>query len=32
VGMAFTPSRAMIVATTNSLFRVDVGIRGASLA
>lgn len=29
VGLAFSPSRAMIVATTNALFRVDVGIRGA---
>jgi sugar lactone lactonase YvrE len=32
VGLAFSPSRAMIVATTNSLFRVDVGIRGAWFA
>lgn len=29
VGLAFSPSRAMIVATTNAIFRVDVGIRGA---
>jgi hypothetical protein len=29
VGLAFTPSRAMIVATTNAIFRVDVGVRGA---
>ena len=29
VGLGFAPSRAMIVATTNSIFRVDVGIRGA---
>jgi hypothetical protein len=28
VGLAFTPSKAMIVATQNSLFRVDVGIAG----
>ena len=28
VGLAFTPSRAMVVATTNSLYRVDVGIKG----
>jgi sugar lactone lactonase YvrE len=28
VGLAFAPSRAMVVATTNSIFRVDVGIRG----
>jgi sugar lactone lactonase YvrE len=32
VGLAFTPSRAMIVATTNAIFRVDVGVRGAWLA
>jgi sugar lactone lactonase YvrE len=31
VGMAFTPSRAMVVATTNSLYRVDVGIKGLPL-
>jgi sugar lactone lactonase YvrE len=31
VGMAFTPSRAMIVATTNALYRVDVGIKGRPL-
>lgn len=29
VGLAFSPSRAMIVATTNAIYRVDVGIRGA---
>lgn len=28
VGLAFTPSKAMVVATNNSLFRVDVGIQG----
>jgi hypothetical protein len=28
VGIAFSPSRAMIVATTNAIYRVDVGIRG----
>ena len=28
VGLAFTPSRAMIVATANALYRVDVGIKG----
>src|SRR5215471_6054718 len=28
VGLAFSPSRAMIVATTNAVYRVDVGIRG----
>jgi sugar lactone lactonase YvrE len=31
VGLAFTPSRAMVVATTNALFRVDVGIKGFPL-
>ncbi len=31
VGLAFTPSRALIVATTNALFRVDVGIKGRPL-
>jgi sugar lactone lactonase YvrE len=31
VGLAFTPSRALIVATTNSLYRVDVGIKGRPL-
>ena len=31
VGLAFTPSRAMVIATTNGLYRVDVGIRGRSL-
>jgi len=28
VGLAFSPSRSMIVATTNALYRVDVGIKG----
>ena len=28
VGVAFTPSRAMAVATTNAVYRVDVGVRG----
>ena len=28
VGVAFSPSRAMIVATTNAIYRVDVGIKG----
>ena len=32
VGLAFSPSRAMIVSTTNAIFRVDVGIRGAQFA
>src|ERR1039457_6052139 len=31
VGLAFTPSRAMIVATTNALYRVDAGIKGRPL-
>ncbi len=31
VGLAFTPSKALLVATTNALFRVDVGIKGRLL-
>ncbi|MBZ5724456.1 MAG: gluconolaconase [Acidobacteriia bacterium] len=31
VGLAFTPSRAMVVATTNALYRVDAGIKGHPL-
>lgn len=31
VGMAFAPSRSMIVATSNSVFRVDVNIQGRPL-
>jgi hypothetical protein len=31
VGLAFTPSRAMVVATTNAIYRVDVGIKRRSL-
>ena len=31
VGLAFSPSRAMIVATNNALFRVDSGIKGRPL-
>ncbi len=31
VGLAFSPSRAMVIATTNALYRVDVGIRGRPL-
>jgi len=31
VGLAFTPSRAMMVCTNNALFRVDVGIAGKPL-
>jgi sugar lactone lactonase YvrE len=32
VGLAFTPSRALVVATTNALYRVDAGIKGLPLA
>ena len=32
VGLQFTPSKAMCVATTNALHRVDVGIRGLQFA
>lgn len=32
VGLAFTPSRAMVLATTNAVYRVDVGIKGHPLA
>ena len=32
VGLAFTPSRALVVATTNALYRVDAGIKGRPLA
>lgn len=28
VGLAFSPTRAMIVATTNAIYRVDVDVRG----
>jgi len=31
VGLAITPSRAVVVATTNALYRVDVGIKGRPL-
>jgi len=31
VGLAFTPTRAMMVCTNNALFRVDVGIAGRPL-
>lgn len=31
VGLAFTPSRSMVVTTNNALFRVDVGIQGRPL-
>ncbi len=32
VGLAFTPSRSMVVATTNAIYRVDIGIKGFSAA
>lgn len=32
VGLAFTPSKAMIVSTTSALYRVDVGIKGRQFA
>ncbi len=32
VGLAFTPSRAMVVATTNAIYRADVGIKGLLLS
>ncbi len=28
VGLAFTPSRAIVVSTTNAIYRVDAGIKG----
>jgi hypothetical protein len=31
VGLSFTPSRALVLATTNALYRVDVGIKGRAL-
>jgi len=31
VGLAFTPSRAMLVATNSAIYRVDVGIQGLLL-
>jgi sugar lactone lactonase YvrE len=31
VGLAFTPSRSMVIATTNAVYRVDVGIKGLAL-
>ena len=31
VGLAFSPSRSLILATNNSLFRVDVNIPGRAL-
>jgi sugar lactone lactonase YvrE len=32
VGLAFSPSRAMVVATNNAIYRVDAGIRGRALS
>jgi IPT/TIG domain len=31
VGLAFMPSRAMAVATTNAIYRVDIGLKGLTL-
>ena len=31
VGLAFTPSRSIVVATTNAVYRVDAGIKGFQL-
>jgi len=31
VGLAFMPSRALAVATTNAIYRVDIGLKGLSL-
>lgn len=31
VGLAFSPSRAMIISTTNAIYRVDVGVKGYRL-
>jgi sugar lactone lactonase YvrE len=31
VGLAFSPARAMIVATNNALYRIDAGIKGRKL-
>src|SRR5271157_1394061 len=31
VGLAFTPSRSLAIATTNALYRVDAGIKGLPL-
>jgi len=32
VGLAFTPSRSLVLATTNALYRADVGIKGRALS
>jgi sugar lactone lactonase YvrE len=31
VGLAFAPSKALVLATNNSIYRVDVGIEGRRL-
>jgi hypothetical protein len=31
VGLAFTPSRSLVLATTHALYRADVGIKGRPL-
>jgi sugar lactone lactonase YvrE len=31
VGVAFTPSRALVVTTTNAIYRADIGIKGRPL-
>jgi sugar lactone lactonase YvrE len=31
VGLAFAPSKALVLATTNAIYRVDVGIKGRTL-
>ena len=31
VGLAFSPSKAMVLATNNSIFRVDAGIEGRQI-
>ena len=31
VGLAFAPSRALVIASTNAIYRVDVGIKGLPL-
>lgn len=31
VGLAFTPSRAMVITTTNAIYRADIGIKGRPL-
>jgi hypothetical protein len=32
VGLAFSPSKSLFLATNNSLFRVDVGIEGRRIS